>query len=1002
MAEVAAAVATAAAPVIAQKVVEGGVASYAWLKEIFASSKNMEETVQHLKEAVTILGAKRDDYQNKVNRSKTKKASETYTNWLSRMTKIENEVKKLVIKYEKESERPPILCVFPRSNFDQEMKNKGEKVVKLLEEVSQFREILVDPPPERVLKMSAPAMNGTHKNTLDKIVNWLKDDNVEAIGIHGKLGIGKTAIMRNLNNHEVAEIFDIVIWLQVSIEERNKNVSREHLQQAIMERLNIEGTNNADQNANRISKELEDKKYLLLLDDVSEELDLSQLGIPVPDNENGCKIVLTARLGLVVRMMGVSQIIEVTSLSEDESWKMFIDVLRCPKLINDSQKGRLAVRICKECGGHPFLIEKVAKTFRVKNGDCHWAAGLDSYKMWSKRESQGMSEFYNLLEKYCYDELDDDQKKCFLYCALYLEASDIYTDYLLECWEAENFLKRENPYVNGHAILDYLKDASLLEEGRSREYVMMDKFFRQVAFHISSNYPECKYLVKTGGTLREPPDVESWSQKNRISLIQNKFENLPNCPNCSMLSTLFVQKNSYLKVIPKSFFDDMENLKVLDLSDTGIRSLPPSLSKLINLKVLNVSECKYLVELAPQIGKLEHLETLDIRGIGVNIIPPHVENLACLRHLRVSFTKSGNGNDTQRGGFNHDIISKLSRLEALGIDVKSLEHWSNNVVEEIIKEVATLENFKSLKFFFSNEVVNVIEVVPTTLRVYLPEASILQTFIQESSSWRNFQDINSFQFFIGCEKSEDPQIPEVYRYERYVKYCDDQSSNPSILKVLDEADAFELVNHKDIKQLSDFAIASMNQVRGCLVKSCDTIETIVGVVDSVVLQNLEHLYVISVPKLESIWKGPMRSGSLSNLETLVLRSCPMLIKIFPHRVIQQLNKIQSLEIEDCSEIEEIILEAEIDANLPVLPELKKLTLVNLPKLKSIYANESLEWPSLEELEISKCPTLHKLPFNKDNAVKLNSIKAEKVWWEALQWQNEEVKQLLQKSCILSS
>uniref|UniRef100_A0A5B7BAP6 Putative NB-ARC domain-containing disease resistance protein isoform 1 n=1 Tax=Davidia involucrata TaxID=16924 RepID=A0A5B7BAP6_DAVIN len=1001
MTEVAAVVATATAPAIAQGVFE----SYAWLKEKFVSSKKMEETVQYLKEAVTTLGAIRNHYEYKVNRFKMKKKSETYANWLSRVTKIENEVETLVTNYGNESKGPSLLCCFSRANLNYEMKNKGEKVIKLLEEVNQFQEILVDPPPERVVKMRVPTINGTkaHKEALDKIVNWLKDDNVEAIGIHGKLGIGKTAIMLNLNKDEVAEMFDIVIWLKVSTEESNKNLSREHLQLAIIQRLNldIECTNNADEDAKRIYKELEDRKYLLLLDDVKEELDLFQVGIPVRNGKNGSKIVLTARLRHILIDMDVDQLFEVKLLSEDDSWKMFIDVLQCPKLIKDYKTGPLAVQICRECGGYPFLIEKVAKTFKVKNGDCHWAAGLSGH-MWSKKESQGISKFFKLLEKYCYDELDDDQKKCFLYCALYLEASDIYTEYLLECWEAEDLLKRENPYVSGAVILNHLKNTSLLEEGKSWEYVMMDKILRQVALNISSNHPECKYLVKTGGALQKPPDAESWSEKNRISLMENKLENLPNCPSCSMLSTLFLQKNSDLKEIPKSFFDDMENLKVLDLSDTGIRSLPPSLSKLINLKVLNVSECKYLVELAPQIGKLEHLETLDIRGIGVNIIPSHVENLACLRHLRVSFTKSGNGNDTQRGGFNHDIISKLSRLEALGIDVKSLEHWSNNVVEEIIKEVATLENFKSLKFFFSNEVVNVIEVVPTTLRVYLPEASILQTFIQESSSWRNFQDINSFQFFIGCEKSEDPQIPEVYRYERYVKYCDDQSSNPSILKVLDEADAFELVNHKDIKQLSDFAIASMNQVRGCLVKSCDTIETIVGVVDSVVLQNLEHLYVISVPKLESIWKGPMRSGSLSNLETLVLRSCPMLIKIFPHRVIQQLNKIQSLEIEDCSEIEEIILEAEIDANLPVLPELKKLTLVNLPKLKSIYANESLEWPSLEELEISKCPTLHKLPFNKDNAVKLNSIKAEKVWWEALQWQNEEVKQLLQKSCILSS
>ena len=59
-----------------------------------------------------------------------------------------------------------------------------------------------------------------------------------------------------------------------------------------------------------------------------------------------------------------------------------------------------------------------------------------------------------------------------------------------------------------------------------------------------------------------------------------------------------------------------------------------------------------------------------------------------------------------------------------------------------------------------------------------------------------------------------------------------------------------------------------------------------------------------------------------------------------------------------------------------LSKLKTLILIDLPRLGSIWANDSLEWPSLQRVEISMCYMLKNLPFNKVNATKLRSIQGQ--------------------------
>ncbi|KAF7114853.1 hypothetical protein RHSIM_RhsimUnG0074100 [Rhododendron simsii] len=954
-------------------------------------SGNVEEIIVDLNETVRKLGCIKKDFENKVKRNNMKAPSEMYSEWVRLVVEIGKKVEEKRTEYDKQSKEEAFFRSSSYVDFREAFKKMYKKVKSLGEESNQLQhKMFVDLLPKPIMNKDGPYNNFvTHEKQIKEILDLLGSSKVKRIGILGTVGIGKTTMMRNLNNHEkVAKTFEIVIWLKVSTEGSKKNLTRKHLLQAIVRRLklNIGGSSNADEVtstnvhgvAERISMELQGKKFLLLLDDVKECLNLTKIGIP--ESNNGSKIVLTTRLRRVCRKM-VEQIINVSYLSLDESWKMFQDVLKSSEVLGDPEIKKIARRVCNECSGLPLLIQKVASTFKFKDNRTAWSDGLNNWRKWPEKDREGIKEMYNLL-KFCYDDLDDEQRqKCFLYGALYPEGSGINADYLLECWAAENFLGNDDSITMeslkcGHHVLSHLKYVSLLEEGESENQVTMHKFIRHLALYIAEDVPDCNYMVETSKELRQPPKVESWIEKTRISFGDNKLEQLPASPSCSKLSTLFLQKNSSLEEIPPTFFENMTELRVLDVSHTGIEGLPSSLTASKGLKVLYLNNCTNLVEFPSHIvAALEHLEALDIVGSGINNILPHMENLTKLRRLRVSFSTSRNENATQEVNFNYEAISKLSILEELVINVKSREIWSDYVEENIMKEVATLKEFKSLKFCFPDDkVVDVVEVIGSQkyqiLRIRAPDATILLSFI-ERSLWRNVQDIENFEFYIGSKRSEHPQLPDFHEHVRCVKYCEVEGRNSPILKVLAQAVAFELVGNNKINQLSDSELTNMNGIQSCLIEDCDAIETIVGTSNSVLLPSLEHLFIKNLPKLESILKGPFQRGSLAKLTTLVLFGCQILVQVFPHGSIQQLCEIQCLEIEKCDEIEEIISESNTRGNLPILPKLKKMILRDMRNLSSICAIETLEWPSLEELEIFKCPDLSKLPFS--NAKKLERI-----------------------------
>ncbi|XP_028772111.1 uncharacterized protein LOC114729297 [Neltuma alba] len=115
---------------------------------------------------------------------------------------------------------------------------------------------------------------------------------------------------------------------------------------------------------------------------------------------------------------------------------------------------------------------------------------------------------------------------------------------------------------------------------------------------------------------------------------------------------------------------------------------------------------------------------------------------------------------------------------------------------------------------------------------------------------------------------------------------------------------------------------------------------------------------VSFPKLEilelhfinslipPIWDGKLSRNSFSNLKTLTVRWCRF-VKLVPHYVLKSLNNLEELEVMGCKMLETVFDFEDLNdykemVSSSVIVPLKRLSLNDLPKLKNVLGNSSLD------------------------------------------------------------
>ncbi|KAK9230141.1 hypothetical protein WN944_023108 [Citrus x changshan-huyou] len=177
------------------------------------------------------------------------------------------------------------------------------------------------------------------------------------------------------------KLFDIVVFSEVSQTPDIKKIQQE-----------IES-----RRASRIFERLRnEKKILVVLDNIWKHLDLETVGIPSGEDHKGCKLLLTARDRSVLLKMGSKDNILINNLNEEEPWRLF------KMMVGDDVENRelksTATDVARACGGLPIALTTVAKALRSKSLH-EWKNSLRELRTPSMVKFEGVSaETYSSIE----------------------------------------------------------------------------------------------------------------------------------------------------------------------------------------------------------------------------------------------------------------------------------------------------------------------------------------------------------------------------------------------------------------------------------------------------------------------------------------------------------------------------------------------------------------------------------------------------------------------------
>ncbi|XP_062175533.1 putative disease resistance protein RGA3 isoform X2 [Alnus glutinosa] len=566
------------------------------------------------------------------------------------------------------------------------------------------------------------------KAVIDCLLDSNVEENVSILPIVGIGGLGKTTLAKLVfNDEQIQKHFDLKMWVCVSDPFHVKNVVEKILESATNTKQPTVEMNTL---VNSVRKEIDGKKYFLVLDDVWNE-----------DHEKWCRlkevlmgggrgsrilvttrkesVAMTIRHESVVRIIGTVQSYVLRGLDGEASWSLFkqlaFEKREEPK---NSSIVAIGMEILGKCSGVPLAIRTIGRLLSSKNPETEWSSFKNNEL---SKISQNENDILPTL-KLSYDQLPSHLKHCFAYCSLFPKDYKIDKSTLIKLWMAQRFIKLSDQNrcfedvgheyfmdllwrsffqeaemntlgdIIGCKIHDLMHDLAILVAGSlitmldDKETSIDEKTSQvSVAYHISSSSSRVSTLL-----------CKATRMRTFICLSNENFEASIDC-DATFSSSKFLRVLDLhdIKTLQNlSSIGKLKHLKYLDLStNSKIKKLPDSITRLQNLQTLKLSRCKLLEELPRDIKNLVNLRHLEIDiCLGLSYMPVGLGQLTNLQTLSAFYVDSGSpsrhsdsGGLQELGGLNKlrgelEIVNlghgKGVALECKAANLKEKQHLS--------------------------------------------------------------------------------------------------------------------------------------------------------------------------------------------------------------------------------------------------------------------------------------------------------------------------------------
>ncbi|XP_058096786.1 disease resistance RPP13-like protein 4 isoform X2 [Magnolia sinica] len=537
-----------------------------------------------------------------------------------------------------------------------------------------------------------------------KIRKWILgvDGPSTVIGIVGMGGIGKTTLAQKICHSEsVKNSFNHLVFVTVS-----QSFKLNELLKKMLKKLDIEeeslGGNDVVELLESLNRKL-DAKYLVVLDDVwetNEGMWWDSLKSGLPQVEGSC-VIVTTRNEEVAKSMG-ARIHYLQCLSNEDSWSFFSKVAFARtggKCTNPDLEG-LGKEIVARCGGLPLAIKVVAGMMLGKSDSIHeWRRISEHLK--DELKISGKDEPVISSLELSYEELPAHLKPCFLCFAMFPEDFEIDVEDMVNWWIGEGFVCGKNGKTAveiGEECLSELFNRFLIlgidKDDFERSYVRckMHDMVRDMVIRIAR---EESFFVRLdcGGS---PAFSE---QSRRLGIVGNTaVESIGNSStklrtlvgkdiqSKEMIASLKAKlcKVRWLRVLSLSLPDwnldgdvvcsdwlsgigSLQHLVYLNIESSALKSLPDSIGKLRNLRILSLWNCPNLKRLPVSITTLEKLTAIQIFGCGsLECMPEGIGKLSNLEWL-------GWFNPVNKNGSRISDLKNLTKLRELCMEIKSVE-----------------------------------------------------------------------------------------------------------------------------------------------------------------------------------------------------------------------------------------------------------------------------------------------------------------------------------------